>query len=93
MSFLSYFRSQKKRSAAVAKERLQIIVARERSYRGGPDYLPRLQEELLQVIRRYIAVDDDAVRMQIDREGDCEVLELNVTLPEGAEQSRAGADS
>lgn len=90
MSFLSYFRSQKKRSAAVAKERLQIIVARERSHRGGPDYLPRLQEELLQVIRRYIAVDDDAVRMQIDREGDCEVLELNVTLPENAEQSRAG---
>lgn len=82
MSFLDYFRSQKKRSASVAKERLQIIVARERTQRSGPDYLPELQNELLAVIRRYVQVDDDAVRMQIDREGDCEVLELNVTLPE-----------
>ncbi|BAU46792.1 cell division topological specificity factor [Sulfurifustis variabilis] len=79
MSFLDYFRSQKK-SARVAKERLQIIVARERSPRGGPDYLPRLKEELLNVIRKYVPIDQDGVKMQLDREGDCEVLELNVTL-------------
>ncbi len=82
MGFLDYFRSEKKRSASVAKERLQVIVARERTNRGGPDYLPVLQQEILEVIRRYIAVDDDAVRIQVEREGDCEVLELNVTLPE-----------
>ncbi len=84
MSFLDYFRSQKKRSAAVAKERLQIIVAHERGQRGGPDYLPMMQDELLQVIRRYVDVGDDAVRLQVDRDGDYEVLELNVTLPEGS---------
>lgn len=88
MSFLDYFRSQKKRSASVAKERLQIIVARERTQRSGPDYLPMLQNELLAVIRKYVEVDDDAVRMQIDREGDCEVLELNVTLPEDSARAR-----
>lgn len=82
MSFFNYFRSQKKSSARVAKERLQIIVAHERSPRGGPDYLPMLKEELLQVIRKYAQVDADAIRMQLDRDGDCEVLELNVTLPE-----------
>ncbi|MEX0430078.1 cell division topological specificity factor MinE [Spiribacter insolitus] len=82
MGFLDYFRSEKKRSASLAKERLQVIVARERTNRGGPDYLPVLQQEILEVIRRYIAVDDDAVRIQVEREGDCEVLELNVTLPE-----------
>jgi cell division topological specificity factor len=87
MSFLDYFRSQKKRSAAVAKERLQIIVAHERGQRGGPDYLPMMQDELLQVIRRYVDVDDDAVRLQVDRDGDYEVLELNVTLPDGAQSS------
>ncbi|MEX0385621.1 cell division topological specificity factor MinE [Spiribacter onubensis] len=82
MGFLDYFRSEKKRSASLAKERLQVIVARERTNRGGADYLPALQQEILEVIRRYIAVDDDAVRIQVEREGDCEVLELNVTLPE-----------
>ncbi|MBA1147147.1 cell division topological specificity factor MinE [Ectothiorhodospiraceae bacterium WFHF3C12] len=82
MSFLRYFRSQKRNSASVAKERLQIIVARERAQRDGPDYLPAMREEILEVIRKYIPVDQDAVHMEVESEGDCEVLELNVTLPE-----------
>jgi len=89
MGFFDHFRSEKKQSAAMAKDRLQIIVARERSHRASPDYVPRLQQELLEVIRRYVAVDDDAVRMQVDREGDREVLELNVTLPEDEQPGRA----
>jgi len=85
MKLLDYFRSQRRRSAAVAKERLQIIVARERTPRGGPDYLPLLKEELLNVVRKYVAIDPDAVKIRLDREGDCEVLELNITLlPEAA---------
>ncbi|MDN5849348.1 MAG: cell division topological specificity factor MinE [Nitrococcus sp.] len=83
MNFLSYFRAQRKQTASVAKERLQIIIARERlQCAGGPDYLPMLQDELLAVVRKYIAVDRNAVRMQLDQEGDCEVLELNITLPD-----------
>jgi cell division topological specificity factor len=82
MNFFNYFRSRKGKSAQVAKERLQVIVARERAHRGGPDYLPRLQEEILNVIRKYVQVDEEAVSIQIERDGDCEVLELNVTLPE-----------
>lgn len=83
MSLLDYFRSQRnKRSAGIAKERLQILVAHERAARDGLDYLPALQDELLEVIRKYVDVDRDAVNIELDREGDCEVLELNVTLPE-----------
>ncbi|HCR80416.1 MAG TPA: cell division topological specificity factor MinE, partial [Alcanivorax sp.] len=65
-----------------AKERLQIIVARERATRGGPDYLPQLQEELLMVVRKYVEVDQDAINIQVDRESGCEILELNITLPD-----------
>lgn len=83
MNLLSYFRAQRrKRTAGVAKERLQVLIARERAARDAPDYLPALQEELLEVIRRYVRVERDAVQIQLDREGDCEVLELNVVLPE-----------
>ena len=89
MKFLDYFISQKKKSASLAKERLQIIVARERSPRGGPDYLPLLREEILNVIRKYVPIDPDAVKMQLDREGDCEVLELNVTLSPEMPQRKA----
>ncbi|MDX5299915.1 MAG: cell division topological specificity factor MinE, partial [Gammaproteobacteria bacterium] len=54
MSFFDYFRNRKNNNtAAVAKERLQIIVAHERTHRGQPDYLPQLQKELLDVIRKY----------------------------------------
>lgn len=66
----------------MAKDRLQIIVASERMTRNGPDYLPLMKEEILLVVRKYIKVEDGAVKVQMDKEGDYEVLELNITLPD-----------
>lgn len=84
MSFLDYFRSKKevKDSASLAKERLQIIVAHERGARSQPDYLPKMQQEILDVISRYVDIDRDKVNVSFDNTDDCSVLELNVTLPE-----------
>lgn len=83
MSWLNFFRNNQPSSAQLAKERLQVIVAHRRS--GGsdhPDYFPKLQKDLLRVIRKYVAVSDDAVKIDIDRDSDMEVLELNITLPD-----------
>ncbi|MAS08669.1 cell division topological specificity factor MinE [Salinisphaera sp.] len=84
MGWLDVFRSEKKSSAQTAKERLQLVVAHRRSGGVGdqPEYFPQLQRDLLAVLRKYIEVGDDAVQMEIEREGDLEVLELNITLPE-----------
>ncbi|PPK52395.1 cell division topological specificity factor MinE [Marinobacter persicus] len=82
MSFLNYFKGKKPKSASVAKERLQIIVAHERGQRAQPDYLPQLQQELVEVIRKYVQISDDMVQVDVDRNDHCSVLELNVTLPE-----------
>jgi cell division topological specificity factor len=82
MSFFDYFKSTKKNTASIAKERLQIIVAHERGKREQPDYLPMLQQEILEVIRKYVQVDQDQVQVQLDKNDDCSILELNVTLPE-----------
>jgi len=82
MSFFDYFRSKKNSTASVAKERLQIIVAHERGQREQPDYLPQLQQELLDVIRKYVQISDDMVQVDVDRNESRSVLELNVTLPE-----------
>ena len=92
MSILDVLRGKKKkrRSADLARDRLQVIIAHERSGGDGPDYLVPLREEVLEVIRKYVAVDDEAVRMQIEREGDYEILELNVTLPERGTQAASG---
>jgi|TARA_R110000850_G_scaffold270682_2_gene403893 cell division topological specificity factor len=82
MSFFDYFKSNKKNTASIARERLQIIVAHERGKREQPDYLPQLQQEILAVIRKYVNVGDDQVQVQLDKNDDCSILELNVTLPE-----------
>lgn len=81
---LDYLRGENKKSASVAKERLQIILAHERAGRGAatPDYMPALQEELLEVIAKYIHIDRDSFKVQLEKHGDYEVLELNITLPD-----------
>ncbi|HUD43441.1 MAG TPA: cell division topological specificity factor MinE [Dokdonella sp.] len=84
MGILDFFKSRPKNTASVAKERLRIIVAQERAQRGSPDYLPLLRRELLEVIKKYVNVDPDAVLINVEREGDQEVLELSVALPDQA---------
>jgi cell division topological specificity factor len=85
MSFFDYFKTSKKNTASIAKERLQIIVAHERTKRDQPDYLPQLQQEIIDVIRKYVTIDQDQVIVQLDKNDNCSVLELNVTLPEKEE--------
>lgn len=75
------FLKAKKNTAETAKNRLQIIIAQERSSRGAPDYLPLLRRELLEVIRKYVNVEPDAVKVNLEREEGHEVLELSVSLP------------
>jgi cell division topological specificity factor len=92
MSFLSLFRTAPK-SASLAKNRLSVIVSRERAgTRGGPDYLPQLQQELLAVLARYEKIDLQHVSVALDRTGDREVLELNILLPNPATGRYAGID-
>ena len=82
MGIFDFLRQRKPDSASVAKERLRIIVAQERSARGGPDYLPMLRREILEVIRKYVHVDPDAVQINVDKDGGHDVLELTVSLPD-----------
>jgi cell division topological specificity factor len=73
-------------TAATAKQRLQVIIAHERA--NGPTYefLPLLQRELLEVIRKYIEVDPAKVKVDIEKGEDISVLEVNIELPPGLPQ-------
>jgi cell division topological specificity factor len=83
MALLDYFRSTKKNTASLAKERLQIIVAHERSRRNSPSYLPQLERDILEVIKRYVDISPDQISVSLDQKnGNLSVLELNVMLPE-----------
>ncbi len=81
MALLDYLlRKKKKPTASVAKERLQIILAHENAGADEPDYLPELKRELLQVISKYTHIDLDEITVQLDKEGGCDILEVNVVL-------------
>ncbi len=80
MDLLALFR-RKAPTANLAKERLRIIVAQERSNRSGPDYLPLLRRELFEVIKKYVNVDPDAIHVNLGKEEGQDVLELSVALP------------
>ena len=82
MGMFDFLRA-KKTTAETAKNRLQIIIAQERTSRGGPDYLPLLQRELLEVIRKYVNVDVDAVKVDLVKDGEHDVLDISVALPDG----------
>jgi cell division topological specificity factor len=82
MSLLDYFKISKVGSASLAKERLQILVAHERTSMNQPTYLPQLQKELLEVIRKYVNVSQDAISVSFEQDEHQETLELNIVLPE-----------
>ena len=84
------FLKPKKTTAITAKNRLQIIIAQERSSQGAPDYLPLMRREILEVIRKYVNVDADAVKVDVVKDGEHDVLDISVSLPErGAPPSGA----
>jgi len=81
MGILNFFRSKPKNTAAIAKERLQVVIAHERSQRCEPEFLPKLKQELLEVIRKYVEIDDQDISVNVENQESCEILEFNVTLP------------
>ena len=67
-------------SAATAKERLQIIVAHQRNQSSQPQFLETMKQEILEVVKKYFAIDLDDISADISREGETEMLELNINL-------------
>ena len=84
MSFLSFVPGEKKQIASLAKARLQIILAHERSGRNAfaPDYLPALQRDLVAVISKYIQINPDDIKVNLERQDNLEVLEVKIELPD-----------
>lgn len=85
MSLLSLLFGDKKKTASVAKERLQIILAHERSGRANqPDYLPALQRDLVAVLSKYVKINPQDIKVNLERQDNLEVLEVKIELPEAS---------
>lgn len=84
MSWLNFFRKQREDNggtAAAAKDRLQVIISHERVSRTKEDFLPKLQQELVQVVARYVSIDPEKVQVNLERGGDFSTLEIDIELP------------
>lgn len=83
MSLLSRLFGEKKKTAEIAKNRLSLLIAHERN--GGaaqPDFMPALQRELIEVISKYVSVNPNDIKVQLEKQDNYEVLEVNIVLPE-----------
>jgi cell division topological specificity factor len=76
-------------SAPIARERLQILLAHERSMRGEPDLLVLLRDEILAVVSRHVTLDPDRVIVKLDRGDTVSTLEVDIELPNGFERIAA----
>jgi cell division topological specificity factor len=94
MSWLEkFFGNNQPKSASLAKERLTLVIAHQRDAEDHtPDFLPALQKDLVAVISKYIKINPDDIRVQMEKKGNYEVLEVNIVMPEpGARQTKAKA--
>ena len=80
MGLINYLFSPHRQSAAIAKERLKIVLAHERAGRTAPDFLPKLQRELIDVVGRYVDIRDDMIRVNLGKSGDTSLLEINIEI-------------
>ena len=87
MSVFNLFR--RRGTAPVARERLQILLAHERSTRGQPDLLAVLREEILAAIAKHVNVDQDRLIVRMDRGATVSTLEIDLELPNEAGRLKA----
>jgi cell division topological specificity factor len=80
MGLFNYLFSPHRQSATIAKERLKIVLAHERAGRSAPDFLPKLQRDLIDVVGRYVDIHDDMIRVNLGKSGETSTLEINIEI-------------
>lgn len=81
MSWLQKLFGNQPKTAQVAKERLQLIIAHERHGGGNANFLPDLQRELIAVISKYVQINTEDIRVSLEKQDRFEVLEVKIELP------------
>jgi len=84
MDLMRFFKAKPKTSS-VAKERLQLILAHERIGRNAngtaiPDFLPQLQKDLIAVLSKYVKINSEDVKINVDRQDNLDLLEVKIEI-------------
>lgn len=86
VGIFNFFRAPRPRSADHAKERLQVLLAIERNH-SGLSFLPQLQEEIVDVIKKYVEIDNNKISIEVERGQDISMLDINIELPASMEHA------
>ena len=80
MSLLKLLLGERKKSntAKIAKERISFVLVRDAN--DGPDFLPQLQNELIEVISKYVKVNPEDIKVSLDKQDSLEVLDVKIEL-------------
>lgn len=84
MSLFNFF--QRRGTAPVARDRLQVLLSHERAAIGQRDLVALLREEILAVIAKHVSVDRDKVQVKMDRGKSISTLEVDIEIPTGTGQ-------
>ena len=79
MNLLNFF--SRRSSAPVARDRLQILLAHERTYAGQSDLVAALREEILAVLAKHVKIDAEKVQIKMERGGAVSTLEVDIEIP------------
>ena len=80
MSILDWFKKPEKSSANIARERLQIIIAHQSE---NSQLIKKLEGDIMKVMSKYFPnIDENLVNIQLDRNKDHSLLQLDLTIPE-----------
>lgn len=83
-------RPRRPKSAQVAKDRLQILLAHERGGGESADFLPQLQNDVIAVIRKYVEIAENDVDIRMERGDDISSLEINIEIPSAKPRAARG---
>ena len=90
--FISMFMGESKKevgSAKTAKERLQIVIAKDISENTLNSQLVRqLQAEILEVLKKYVHITEEDIDVEVAHENGKEILALNITFPEDIKKKK-----
>jgi cell division topological specificity factor len=83
VSFLDFFTKRKPATANLAKERLQVIIAREGNRSSNPELIQQIKRAVLEAVGKFVQVRPEDIAIELENQRDLEVLSVSVTLPDG----------
>lgn len=78
-NFFEKFFGEKKDSKDVAKERLKLVLIHDRASLS-PGLIEDLRKDLIEVISKYMDIDEAGLDVQMDSRDDVAMLEVNIPV-------------